>query len=348
MMGAGWRKSATRSKPLKTHYVQYYLDNLAAGEAERDALLQRTGIDYRKLNDAAYSIEIDQIIRFLRNIVATNDDPLLAIRLGQTFSVKHLGLMGHGIMSCENIVKAAEYWNHFNQLVGNVLSYQPELRSDNLYELKFVTLGPLGKILPFCIEQSLASTLAVLKELTGAPSHYERIDVSYMAEDACAPLESYQDHFRCPINFGAKENRALLRQEDFNRPIIMADDETLRILERHCQEVLRSMLANTGVGQQIRQIFLKHSRTPPKISKVAEMLGISERSLRRRLDEEGLSYSQLLNEFRRDLSGEYLKTTKLSAKEIAYLVGYDNVSSFRRAFKDWTGKTVNEFRGLTA
>ena len=123
-----------------------------------------------------------------------------------------------------------------------------------------------------------------------------------------------------------------------------ADEETLTLLDQHCQDVLRKQKETGGIAQQVRQLFLKYSRNPPKITEIASLLQTSERSLRRKLDNEGLSYSGLRNDFRRDLAIEYLKSTDLAAKEIAYLLGYDNISSFRRAFKEQTGETVKVFR----
>jgi AraC-like DNA-binding protein len=77
---------------------------------------------------------------------------------------------------------------------------------------------------------------------------------------------------------------------------------------------------------------------------LAIVLNISARTLRRRLIEENVTYQAILNEVKNDLAMQYLSNTKLSPKEIGYLVGYSNVSNFRRAFKVWTGKKLSDFR----
>lgn len=327
----------------RANYVKYYLEQVTSDVREQPLLLTNTDINFQQLNDADYSIDLMQIRQVISNVVHVNKDPLLAFRLGESFSIKHLGLIGYALMSCDTVVNATRYWNHFNMLVGNVLSY-PLCKVDNTYELAFTELCPLGDLLPFCIEQSLMSTLAIIKELTGLPSYYQRVEVTYSSQQASLDQKTYQKLLGCSIRFNCKHNKAVFADTNFNRPIITADEDALQFFEYHCRDVLQTLELKEGLGRKIRRIFLKHSRSPPKISKVANMLAMSERTLRRKLKKEGLSYSQILNDFRRDMSIEYLKNTKLSTKEIAYLLGYDDISSFRRTFKVWTGDTVKNYR----
>lgn len=327
----------------KAHFVQYYLEQAVDSNVARRELLHGTGIEFERLGDRDYSVEILQIRDVIRNLVASNEDPLLSFRLGEGFSLTHLGLIGHGIMSCESIASAARYWHHFNLLVGNVLSY-PSRRHRELYELEFEELCPLMETLPFCVEQSLAANRALFLELTGKEPVYQRIEVAYPQQSASTGADHYRDYLGCPVVFGARRNRLWYRVADFDRPISMADEETSAVIERHCQAILADMTKQAGLGQAIRQLLLRQSRTPPTAGELAKQLGMSERSLRRKLDAEGISYSRLLSDFRRDLATEYLQSTGLTPKEIAYLVGYTNISSFRRAFKTWTGKTLGEFR----
>ena len=76
----------------------------------------------------------------------------------------------------------------------------------------------------------------------------------------------------------------------------------------------------------------------------ARLLGMSARTLRRHLQDEGHSYQTLARDFRADLAREYLASTNMTAKEVAYFLGFDDVHYFRQAFKSWTGQTVNEYR----
>ena len=77
---------------------------------------------------------------------------------------------------------------------------------------------------------------------------------------------------------------------------------------------------------------------------MATSLGYSERKLRWLLQAEGTTYGDVIRQYRQDLAEEYLKNTMLAPKQIAYLLGFDDPSSFRRAFKQWTGGTISDYR----
>jgi len=326
----------------RANYIRYYLEQAAETQAARRALLKNSAISLDKLSDPDYNVDLLQVRQVINNI-KSRSHPLTAIQFGQAFSVKHLGLIGHAILSCDTLADCTRYWNHFNDLVGNVLNY-PLLIKDDYCEIEFEELCPLGDSLPFCIEQSLASTLQVVMELTGESIRYQSIELTYPANKSRLTEHHYRDFFGCDVIFNGRRNVATFLASDFDRKIHTADEETLTLFDQHCQDVLRKQKETGGIAQQVRQLFLKYSRNPPKITEIASLLQTSERSLRRKLDNEGLSYSGLRNDFRRDLAIEYLKSTDLAAKEIAYLLGYDNISSFRRAFKEQTGETVKVFR----
>lgn len=80
------------------------------------------------------------------------------------------------------------------------------------------------------------------------------------------------------------------------------------------------------------------------IDDVCRVLGMSRRSLQRKLKEEGTSFQQQLNHTRELLTKNYLRNTKLSSEDIAYLLGYQNLNSFYRAFSLWTGKSITEYK----
>ena len=81
---------------------------------------------------------------------------------------------------------------------------------------------------------------------------------------------------------------------------------------------------------------------------VARGLGMSDRTLARKLSDEGLNFTEILQQLRRDLAVRYLDDRKLHVSKIAWLLGFHEVSAFTHAFKRWTGKTPSQLRTVGA
>ena len=154
-------------------------------------------------------------------------------------------------------------------------------------------------------------------------------------------------YFGCPVEFG--EGR---RHDGFSDGCCShaayptSDTYLLNILRDHCE----SMLAERGkVSSALRAMveneivqLLPHGKA--QVETVASNLGMSKRTLSRRLSEEGASYSTVLDELRRDLSMQYLKDHNLSLNQISWLLGYSEVTSFNHALKRWTGDSPKSMR----
>jgi AraC-like DNA-binding protein len=133
----------------------------------------------------------------------------------------------------------------------------------------------------------------------------------------------------------------VLPTDSLSAPILTSDKYLLRILKNACDEALaqRGKISSTlraMVENEIVQL-LPHGKA--QLEKVASNLGMSDRTLARRLSEEGTSYAAILNELRRDLSARYLKDPALSLNQIAWLLGYSMVTSLNHAFRRWTGSS---------
>ncbi len=128
-------------------------------------------------------------------------------------------------------------------------------------------------------------------------------------------------------------------------PVETADNELLKILKRHCQQILGARPKADDLVFEVRQLIttLLHSGQP-KIDAVAQELGMSSRTLTRRLAEGGVTYKGLLDEVRRKLALRYLKDRRISLKQVAYLLGYSEVSAFYHAFRRWTGSSPVQYR----
>ena len=131
-------------------------------------------------------------------------------------------------------------------------------------------------------------------------------------------------------------------------PCRNADERLLRILKAHCNDLLKKLGQRADLKQHVAHLISNHLPSSSVNAKiVARELGMSERTIARRLSEHGLSFGQIVDDVRRQLAERYLREPDLRPSQIAYLLGYSEPSAFTRAFRRWTGLSPTQYRAGT-
>ncbi|MGX1321261.1 AraC-like DNA-binding protein [Bradyrhizobium sp. USDA 377] len=157
----------------------------------------------------------------------------------------------------------------------------------------------------------------------------------------------HHKYFECQIRYGAARNLLVLKPADLDRPFPGHNKELLEILTPALASALGELEARSSVREQVK-VVLKRSLASgrPELSDVARDLGLSERTLQRRITEEGASFRELLVEARQELGRQLLSDPTADIDEVACLLGYQDASSFYRAFRYWEGVTPSRWREL--
>ncbi|WP_439602898.1 AraC family transcriptional regulator [Devosia sp.] len=155
---------------------------------------------------------------------------------------------------------------------------------------------------------------------------------------------AHREYFGAPLRFGAKRNRIVLDAADLDRPFAGHNPELLAILTPALLTALEEIDAQSALPEQVKIVLKRRLASgKPELAEVAEALGLSERTLQRRIADAGTSFRLLLEAARQQLGREML-ASGASTEEIAYLLGYQDTSSFYRAFRDWEGVTPARWR----
>jgi AraC-like DNA-binding protein len=163
--------------------------------------------------------------------------------------------------------------------------------------------------------------------------------------EAPADVSEHRRVFNCPVRFGAPENRLFFPTSFLSMPIARADASLCAVLDRHAEELLAKYPPRDSIIDQVRNVIAAEFRGgEPSLERIADHLGLTPRTLQRKLQEQGTSYNDVLDQMRRQLAMRYLREPRMAICEVAYLLGFSESSSFHRAFKRWTGVTPKEFR----
>jgi AraC-like DNA-binding protein len=171
-------------------------------------------------------------------------------------------------------------------------------------------------------------------------SIYEPPVEVHFVHDEPSYASRYERVFEAPVRFGAECNAIVIRRERLAVPMLRANPNMARAFERRAEQLIERLEKSEGLMGTIRRGLLEQlPRGPVSMPAIAESQGIAVATLRRRLRDEGTTFESILEEVRRSLATEYLKDPELNLTEIAFLLGYGNVTSFTRAFQRWTGTT---------
>jgi AraC-like DNA-binding protein len=151
----------------------------------------------------------------------------------------------------------------------------------------------------------------------------------------------YDDVFGTKVRFGAADNAFVLSRKRLDAPLRSTDLGLRAEYEAHASELLANSRGSSGVTVAVRRMLLANLRTGScSMATTARNLGMSEPTLRRRLDEEGATYATVLDEVRYDLARRYLADADVAGSDVAFLLGFKDASSFSKAFRRWTGGTT--------
>jgi len=196
---------------------------------------------------------------------------------------------------------------------------------------------------PLLIDAAFASFVELGRRGTQTPLQPKRVELKRLPE----PTGVHEDYFKCRVRFRLGRNALVLRRADLDRPFVSYNAELLEMLEPQLAKAMVGHQAQGSTGEQVKWILKRLlAGNRPDILAVARELGISGRTLQRRISEEGTSFQRLLLEARQELVRQYLLQPSIETNEIAYLLGYEDPNSFYRAFRTWEGTTPAHWRSV--
>ncbi len=158
-----------------------------------------------------------------------------------------------------------------------------------------------------------------------------------------------EEHFGCRVKFKAGRNALFFHDADLDRPFITHNRELLEAIGAKLDSDMEDHLRNEDIRDQVTRA-LKRSLAGlrPSLRQVAKELGMSTRSLQRKLGEAGVTFQQVVESTRRELAYYYLRQSAVELNGVAFLLGYEKANSFFRAFQEWEGTSPGEWRTRNA
>lgn len=321
----------------------------AASEAglAADAVLAGTGLDAAAIADPFTLTSSLQFLIAARNAVRLYPKTDLGVRVGRRLHPSSYGMYGYAILCAESMARAFDTAVKYHQLASPSLQIR-WIEEDGVVSWIFpsreaVLLPGLDDgLYRFLIDMQFAVHATLLKDVMGTWCVPARATFTQPQPPHARTLSELLE---CPIEFDQPQNALSLPAAWLSRPPQLANPMTSAQVSTHCAQLLEEFRWQAGVTRRVYQALTRVPGRFPEIEQIAESLCMTSRTLRRKLEAEGTSYSDLLTSVRKALAIDYLSTTRLSTEDIASALGFSDAVGFRHAFKRWTGRTPNEFRG---
>lgn len=266
------------------------------------------------------------------------DEPAFPLRLMQTVAVESLGPPMFACFSCANLNVALSRVAHYKPLVGPI-------KLDVTQTESYTTVAFCGLDTTTSVPYSLIATELVFWVHISRLATRETIQPHAVFTTVDLPGRSaYEDFFGKPVQRG-EFNGLTFTSQDAKKPFLTMNEEMWAIFEPQLNLRMSNLDQGSRFSDRVR-VVLRDAIASGHYSKpeIASRLGISARTLQRRLREEGTTYRVVLDKLREDLALRYLAQSHYTSAQIGFLLGYDDPNSFFRAFRSWTGQTPEEVR----
>ena len=321
-------------------YVGALLDLAEELGVPRAQLLAEAGVRAESLENPQGRLAFADYHLLASCALSRCKEPALGLLLGQRLNVSSHGILGYAVLSSANLGRAIQFALKYYRVLG--LSYELEVvELDSRVELRAIESMPLGTMGRFIAEGLLASLYSIAHFLLGERLQGIEVGFAHAAPDYAG---RYEQVFGVPVAFERPYHYLSIPTAYLARPMALANPATVQMCEQQCEALLASLDVRDDLLVRLRRLLLARPGDFPDLASAASALHTSSRSLRRHLAKMGSSYQQVLDEVRKNLALQYLTTTHLPLYEIAYLLGFNDPSNFRRAFKKWTSKPPSDYR----
>lgn len=312
--------------------------------ADRAALLQRSRIASADLAEPESRIPLSRYMALVAAAAEATHDEAVALHFGEGVRMQDITLVG---LVCEAVETPADVRHQLNRY-ASLLIDEGNGKASVLVEATADDRGGWIEIVshswcshPLMIEAELTRLVCNTRAMFGAVPEFGPIRFPLAAEFAYPEppyAAEYERVFHAPVTFGAKRNALLIdpRFAQLRQP--PADRYVFGVLSKRADALLKQLESSATTRAKVERVLMTVLPTGnTNMDTVAAKLGMSRRTLLRRLKEEGTTFECVLDELRRTLALGYLAEHKCSVNEVAYLVGFSDPAAFSRAFKRWTG-----------
>lgn len=328
------------SRTTSSAWFKGVIDVLAAEGVDVAAIMAAAGIEPSILRDPDARLPTEKMSRLWRAATEISGDPNVGLASALVPKPGNFDIVGYAMLSSENLTSALQSFSRHMRLVSDTAEIALQDQGEDIL-VRFDLYGGREALPRQRVEFDLLTLLTFCRWVSGR--HIVPISLS-MQPTAPDDTNRLADAFQCPLFFGQECNGLIFSRKDMTAPLPSYNPSVAELHDKLLQERLAAF-DGAGLGLKVRKLIARRlANGEPRREAIANALNMSDRTMQRRLRDEGVSFEQLLDATRCDLAQHYLARRNMTIAETAYLVGFSEPGAFNRACKRWFGQSPGQFR----
>lgn len=334
----------TQTPFVTVRAVQPVVAGLDALGYETDTIFANVTIPRDVLDNADGGIPHTAMMAFWQEALAVTGDDYLGLHLAEAAPMKSFGVHAYALQSSPTLREAYRRACRYQRLIHEATDLTFDEGAD---EGVLQHTLPDGRSVPRHPAEFLVTLWVRFGRLITGSTWAPRLVC--FAHHAPPDVTAHRHIFQTHIQFLSGRTAMYIPNYILDTPNARADPGLIGVLDDYAERLLKQRPTPTAatLSERVRfQLLETLTGGIPTAEEIAQSLHMSVRTLHRNLQQEGATFSELLNQLRQQQATNYLTNPNISISEVAFLLGFSEISSFYRAFKRWTGTTPAEFRAV--
>ena len=336
------RSQAVSARPMiSVAAATGLLEAIAARGRDPDQILRKFGIDRSAFSDPEGFIPSSIFGGVLEEAAEATADDCFGLHLGENYNPRNIGPVAYVVLNSPTVRAGIENIERYLHVYNEAAKWFFTAEGNRGY-IRYL-LTDLGiNSLRQSNEHEMTIAINTLRMMVG--SQWAPKEIQF-AHEAPEQTSEHLRIFHAPVSFGCKTNAIVTDLHFVEREVPAADQRLYQILKRYLDHVLGKMPREDCLLASVRRATAETMRDGElRLVRVAKQMAMSARTLQRQLKERGVDFKHLADDTRQRFAMNYLKDRRNTLTEVAFLLGYSELSAFNRAFKRWTGSTPLDYR----
>jgi AraC-like DNA-binding protein len=307
-----------------------------------DTLCQMSDINPEEIGDSENMVEWEKAALIWVPLLRLSGDPLIGLHIGMGVSKLLHGMVGFLIQSSKDLEHGLQMLCRYGHMSSPMVKYSYTVNDVVILEIAQNKMWLMKHPEParHANDFLLAAIVNTLRTLTGKRIVPLRVELAYEMRG----ISEYRNFFDCDVLFNKDVNRIVVSKEDISTPILTSDQSMFQLFNSIVANK-EALLETNSTTENLKQIlFMQFRGRIPTIEEAAAALNITPRNLQRKLQQEQSTFRDIAGQIRKEIALQLMQNPSIKISEVSDILGYSDLTAFRKAFKSWTNSTPKTIR----